>query len=108
MATSDGHAGHVGHDVRATYRSVNEARTALLALERKGVDAAEIEPAGPGAANAKMPVTNGEQLSADLEIERHLERRGGSGRVIGAAAGTASGGLGARGAAAGAPPPPSR
>ena len=83
-----GDAGPVeGHEVRATYRSLHEARSALVALERHGVEAAHIELDGPGAAWAELPITNDEQGHADLAIERRLERRGGLGFVLGAVVG---------------------
>jgi hypothetical protein len=75
--------GHRGHDVQATYDSMEDARSALVALERRGVDAAEIELVGEGARASREPRTNDEMLDADLTMERHLERRGGAGLVVG-------------------------
>lgn len=48
---------------------MEEARTALLALERKGVEAAEIELLGDGADRAHLPITNDEQQAADVAME---------------------------------------
>lgn len=81
-AGGDGH-----HEVRATYRSLNEARSALIALERHGVEASHIELEGPGMQQAEIPVTNDEQQSADLDLEKRLERRGGAGFAVGAVVG---------------------
>lgn len=95
MTDEGGHMGRdgAGHDahreVRATYASLSEARSALLALERTGVEAATIDLDGPGAALAEIPVTNDEQRHADLALERGLERRSGVGLVIGAVLGAA-------------------
>lgn len=75
------------HEVRATYHSLTEARSALIALERHGVDAAHIDLEGPGALQAELPVTNDEQRDADLALERRLEHRSVAGLLIGAVLG---------------------
>jgi MFS family permease len=72
------------HNVIATYPSPDEARAALVALERKGVEAADIELFGPGMEAATMPVTNDEQRGADMNAVGAVARRGVIGVVIGA------------------------
>ena len=83
------------HNVIATYRSPSEARAALTALERKGVEAADIEVFGPGMDPATLPITNDEQRSADMDMTGNIARRGAIGVAIGAAAGALVGWLAA-------------
>lgn len=75
------------HNVIATYPSPDEARSALVALERRGVESADIELFGPGMDAATMPVTNDEQRAADLDAVGAIARRGVLGVVIGALVG---------------------
>lgn len=54
------------HNVVATYAGPEAARAAVEALERKGVESGDIELFGPGIDNARQPLTNDEQRSADI------------------------------------------
>lgn len=72
------------HNIVATYPSPEEARAALTALERKGVEAADIELFGPGMEAATMPITNDEQRGADMNATGAIARRASVGVAIGA------------------------
>jgi hypothetical protein len=72
------------HNVIAMYRSPDAARAALTTLERKGIEAADIELFGPGMDPARLPVTNDEQRSADMDMAGAVLRRGAVGVAIGA------------------------
>src|SRR4051794_1740119 len=69
------------HNVVATFDDPAQARAALVMLERKGVEAGDIELFGPGMALADVPVTNDEQRRADMKVIRKWESRG----LVGAA-----------------------
>jgi hypothetical protein len=72
------------HNVIATYPNADDARAALVALERRGVEAADIELFGPGMDEAAMPITNDELRDADMDAVKELAQRGVVGVVIGA------------------------
>jgi hypothetical protein len=72
------------HNLVATYTSPEEARAALTALERKGVESADIEMFGPGMDAASMPITNDEQRGADMDMTGAIARRATVGVAIGA------------------------
>jgi outer membrane lipoprotein SlyB len=59
----------------ATYENPDKARAALQALERKGVEAADIELFGPGIASGKRPVTNDEQQAIDMRSTAAVGKR---------------------------------
>ncbi|MCU1372851.1 MAG: hypothetical protein JWO68_137 [Actinomycetia bacterium] len=63
------------HNVVATFESPDQARAALTLLERKGVEAADIELFGPGAERAHRPITNDEQLEVDLQTTTVVAKR---------------------------------
>src|SRR2546423_12564744 len=75
------------HNVVATYPNPNVARSALVTLERRGVEAADIELFGPGMDAAALPITNDEQRGADMDAVGELARRGVLGVVVGALVG---------------------
>src|SRR6266540_1454253 len=72
------------HNIVATYPSPEAARAALTTLERKGVEAADIELFGPGMDAATMPITNDEQRGADMNMTGAIARRAAVGVMIGA------------------------
>jgi hypothetical protein len=80
------------HNVVATFDGPAEARAALVALERKGVEAGDIELFGPGMSMAEVPVTNDEQREADLDALHEVEKRGVIGIGIGVVVGALIGG----------------
>ena len=59
----------------ATYATPEQARAALQMLERKGVDAGDIELFGPGIESGQRPVTNDEQSEADLRSTAAVGKR---------------------------------
>lgn len=75
-------AGRPSAEVRATYPSMRKARDGLMALERRGVEAEDIGLEGPGAARAKLPVTNDEERQTDLAVMGYVGRRAGVGAVL--------------------------
>lgn len=81
----------------ATYASPEEARAALQLLERKGVEAAEIELFGPGVESGKRPVTNDEQHAVDMKATREVGKRftvlSATLAVVGGIIGAVAGGL---------------
>lgn len=79
------------HNLVATYPSPDEARRAMVRLERRGVEANDIELFGPGLDMADMPVTNDEQRAVDGAALGSLERRTALGVLIGALLGVAIG-----------------
>jgi hypothetical protein len=93
------------HNVVATFESPDQARAALTLLERKGVEAGDIELFGPGAERAHQPITNDEQLEVDLQTTTVVAKRfsaisfvaavvGAVGYAAGAATGALVGALG--------------
>jgi hypothetical protein len=72
------------HNIVATYPSPAAARAALTALERKGVEAADIELFGPGMDAATLPITNDEQRGIDMNMTGAVARRATVGVAIGA------------------------
>lgn len=63
------------HNLVATYATPEQARAALQVLERKGVEAADIELFGPGMESGKRPVTNDEQHDVDMASTRAVAAR---------------------------------
>jgi hypothetical protein len=95
------------HNLLATYPDAGRARAALLRLERRGVEAADIEVLGPGSSRggpAPVAVTNDEQGLVDMNVTGAVARRGGVGLVAGAALGALVAGLAAGIVAGGAAP----
>jgi hypothetical protein len=79
------------HNLVATYPSPADARDAMVRLERRGIEAGDIELFGPGLRMADMPVTNDEQRDADIAVIGTVERRAVIGVVMGAILGAALG-----------------
>src|SRR2546421_11464507 len=80
------------HNVVATFEDPEQARAALVLLERKGVEAGDIELEGPGMSAADQPVTNDEQRHADVATATTVEKRGVAGALmIGIAAAVVAG-----------------
>lgn len=75
------------HNVMAVYPTVELARGAVTALERKGVEGGNIELLGAGAEGANEPQTNVEQRQADLAMTGAVGRRSLAGILVGAAVG---------------------
>jgi hypothetical protein len=75
------------HNVIAVYPDVEQARAALTTLERKGIEAGNIELLGPGMDDAHEPQTNREVHDADQAVVAQVEKRGGAGFVVGAIVG---------------------
>jgi hypothetical protein len=75
------------YNALATFESVEDARRAVTALERKGVEAGDVELLGPGVEGAGDPVTNRGQRSADKKAMGFVGRRAGMGLAIGAVVG---------------------
>jgi hypothetical protein len=80
------------HNVVATFDGPDEARAALMLLERRGVESGDIELFGPGMDGADLPLTNEEQRATDGAAVTAVERRGGLGILLGAIAGAVVGG----------------
>jgi hypothetical protein len=77
------------HNVIAVYPDVAQAREALTHLERKGIEAGNIELLGPGMEGADAPQTNDEQRGADMAVVTQVEKRSGTGFLLGAVIGIA-------------------
>ncbi len=75
------------HNVMAVYPTVELARAAVTALERKGVEGGNIELLGAGAEGADEPQTNVEQRKADMAMTGAVGRRSLVGILIGAVIG---------------------
>jgi len=75
------------HNVIAVYPTVEAAREAVTRLERKGIEAGNIELLGAGAQGAAEPQTNLEQRQADLALTGAIGRRSAAGIAIGAVIG---------------------
>lgn len=74
-SSSTGPARFAEHNLVATYASPEQARSALQMLERKGVEAGDIELFGPGMRNADLPQTNQEQQAADVAMTTDVGKR---------------------------------
>ena len=74
-------------DLIAVYPSVTEAREALTQLERKGIEAGNIELLGPGMEGAGEAQTNEEMRATDMAVTGKIGRRGAAGWVLGAIVG---------------------
>lgn len=83
------------HNMIAVYPTVEAAREALTRLERKGIEAGNIELLGAAAEGAAEPQTNVEQRRADMAMTGRVGRRSAVGIVIGAAIGAVVVGLAA-------------
>lgn len=59
----------------ATYATPEQARAALQMLERKGVEAGDIELFGPGIESGQRPVTNDEQNAVDMKSTAAVGKR---------------------------------
>jgi hypothetical protein len=75
------------HNMIAVYPDAEAARAAVTQLERKGVEAGNIEVLGPGTAGADQPQTNEEQRRADLGQLTAVEKRSAAGMAVGAVIG---------------------
>src|SRR4029450_8200030 len=75
--------------------TVEPARGAVTRLERKGIEAGNIELLGAAAEGAAEPQTNLEQRKADMALTGAVGRRSAIGIVIGAAIGAVVVGLAA-------------
>jgi hypothetical protein len=75
------------HNMIAVYPTVEAAREAVTRLERKGIEAGNIELLGAAAEGAAEPQTNLEQRRADMAVTGKVGRRAGVGIVIGAVIG---------------------
>ena len=75
------------HNVMAVYPTVEAAREAVTRLERKGIEAGNIELLGAAAEGAAEPQTNTEQRRADMALTSAVGRRSAVGIVIGAVVG---------------------
>jgi hypothetical protein len=80
------------HNVVATFGGPDEARAALVMLERRGVEAGDIELFGPGMDGSELPLTNDEQRETDNAAITAIERRGILGILVGAVTGAVIGG----------------
>jgi len=83
------------HNMIAVYPTVEAAREAVTRLERKGIEAGNIELLGAGAEGADEPQTNVEQRRADMAMTGKVGRRSAVGIVIGAVVGAVVVGLAA-------------
>jgi hypothetical protein len=72
------------HNLVATYSSAEQARAALQMLERKGVEASDIELFGPGIEAAGQAMTNDEMHDADVALTTAVGKRLGVGIFAGA------------------------
>ena len=77
------------HNMIAVYPTVDAAREAVTRLERKGIEAGNIELLGAGAEGAAEPQTNVEQRQADMAMTGRIGRRSAIGIVLGAVIGAA-------------------
>ena len=75
------------HNMIAVYPTVEAAREAVTRLERKGIEAGNIELLGAAAEGASEPQTNLEQRQADMAMTGRVGRRSAIGIVIGAVVG---------------------
>jgi hypothetical protein len=75
------------HNVVATFGGPAEARAALVLLERKGLDADDIELFGPGMAVSDRAIHDDEQRLADVALTVALEHRGEIGAALGGVGG---------------------
>ena len=75
------------HNMMAVYPTVEAAREAVTRLERKGIEAGNIELLGAAAEGASEPQTNVEQRQADMAVTGRVGRRSAIGIVIGAVVG---------------------
>lgn len=78
---------HAEHNLMATFPSVEGARNALTHLERKGIEAGNIELGGRGMEGAEGPQTNEAVQEADLAVTGRVAKRSITGIVAGAIVG---------------------
>jgi hypothetical protein len=83
------------HNMIAVYPTVEAAREAVTRLERKGIEAGNIELLGAAAEGASEPQTNLEQRKADMAVTGQVGKRSAIGIVIGAVIGAVVIGLAA-------------
>jgi hypothetical protein len=83
------------HNMIAIYPTVEAARDAVTRLERKGIEAGNIELLGAAAEGAAEPQTNLEQRRADMDMTGAVGRRSAVGLAIGAVIGAVVVGLAA-------------
>lgn len=81
------------NNVIAVYPSMEAARAAITALERRGVEAGNIELLGPGTGGADVPWTNLEQREADLGTVAAVSKRSLTGIALGLMVGALVGAL---------------
>jgi len=91
-STSGGPSRFSEHNVIATFDAPQQARAALVVLERRGIEADDIELFGAGLRMAQLPVTNDELRDVDMGALVEIEKRGVVGGVIGAILGVLIGG----------------
>jgi hypothetical protein len=84
---------YAAHNMIAVYPDVEAAREAVTRLERKGIEAGNIELLGAAAEGAAEPQTNIEQRTADMAVTGAVGRRSAIGIVIGAVVGAVVVGL---------------
>ena len=75
------------HHLIAVYGDAEQAREAVVGLERKGVEGGNIEVVSPGPAGAGAPKTDTQQLDADMEMSGDLAKRSLAGIVLGSVVG---------------------
>jgi hypothetical protein len=92
---SMGERRYAAHNMIAVYPTVEAAREAVTRLERKGIEAGNIELLGAAAEGAAEPQTNLEQRQADMAMTGRVGRRSAVGIVIGAVIGAVVVGLAA-------------
>jgi hypothetical protein len=71
------------HNMIAVYPTVEKAREAVTRLERKGIEAGNIELLGAAAEGAAEPQTNLEQRQADMAVTGAVGKRSAVGIAIG-------------------------
>jgi outer membrane lipoprotein SlyB len=92
------------HNVVATFDGAAAARAALVLLERRGIEADDIELFGPGMTRIEAPLINDDQRAVDVDVLKAMERRWIAGVAVGAVVGAIIGAVIAA-AASGGPTP---
>lgn len=91
---TNGRPPRADHNLVATYADPEHARSAIEALERKGIEAGNITLLGQGAEPAAAPETNVDQRRSDLAATGTVGKRAMSGLVAGAVLGALLGAIG--------------
>jgi hypothetical protein len=91
---TNGRPPRADHNLVATYADAEHARSAIEALERKGVEAGNITLFGDGVEPAETPETNVEQRKTDMATTGKVGKRALSGLVVGAVLGALIGAVG--------------